>query len=54
VPLMVDGPGLPRLAAGAAGERVLAKLDLLSRPFGTRVTRQGARGELALDQLTAD
>jgi poly-gamma-glutamate capsule biosynthesis protein CapA/YwtB (metallophosphatase superfamily) len=48
VPMMVDGPGLPRLAAGDEVERVLAKLETMSRPFGTRLTRQGGRGELAL------
>ncbi len=48
LPLMVDGPGLPRLALGDEAEQVLAKLDLMSRAFGTRLVIAGGRAIVSL------
>nr|MBA3414640.1 hypothetical protein [Chloroflexia bacterium] len=35
VPLMLDDHGFPRVATGDAAASVFAKLERLSRPFGT-------------------
>lgn len=49
VPLMVDGPGVPRLALGTEGAHVLAKLDEMSRPFGTHIVVEDGRATVSLD-----
>jgi poly-gamma-glutamate capsule biosynthesis protein CapA/YwtB (metallophosphatase superfamily) len=49
VPLMIDDAGFPRLATGAAGARVLEKLEQISQPYGTQLIVQGGRATVALD-----
>ena len=51
IPLMVDGPGMPRLALDGEADQVLGKLDELSRPFGTRMMIENGRAVVSLDSL---
>ena len=48
VPLWIDDRGLPELVTGDEADAVLAKLESLSEPFGTKFERDGDRARVML------
>jgi poly-gamma-glutamate synthesis protein (capsule biosynthesis protein) len=52
-----DGPismlGMPRTAPPAMAQRILQRVQALSKPFGTNVAIEGNVGVIRVDQTTA-
>jgi poly-gamma-glutamate synthesis protein (capsule biosynthesis protein) len=44
--------GLPRLAAPEMAQRILQRVQALSKPFGTNIAIEGNVGVIRVDQAT--